>query len=145
MTNISFYKLAGDQNLAFLLICQLVKKARKQDQQVLCLMPGESEVMSLDKAMWAFEPSSFLPHGTGAESSPIAVSCDAGPGDHHQVLINLHSEIPTWFSRFDRVMEIIYQDSDYEQSKRDSFVFYKERGYPISYHDLTDKFKPQLP
>ena len=87
MTNISFYKLAGDQNLAFLLICQLVKKARKQDQQVLCLMPGESEVMSLDKAMWASEPSSFLPHGTGAESSPIAVSCDAGPGDHHQVLI----------------------------------------------------------
>jgi DNA polymerase-3 subunit chi len=137
LTNISFYKLAGDQNLALALICQLVKKAHKQDQQVLCLMPGQSEVISLDKAMWASEP-----HGTGVESSPIAVSCDAEPGDHHQVLINLQPEIPTWFSRFDRVIEIIYQDSNYEQSKRDNFVFYRERGYPISYHDLTDKFKP---
>ena len=140
MTNISFYKLAGDQNLAFLLICQLVKKARKQDQQVLCLMPGESEVMSLDKAMWASEPSSFLPHGTGAESSPIAVSCDAGPGDHHQVLINLHSEIPTWFSRFDRVMEIIYAEPAYEQAKRDNFKFYQQRGYALSFHDLSETF-----
>ena len=31
---------------------------------------------------------------------------------------------------------------DYEQAKRDSFKFYKERGYPLSFHDLTEKFKP---
>ena len=39
-------------------------------------------------------------------------------------------------------MEVIYPEPDYEQAKRDNFKFYKERGYPLSFHDLTEKFKP---
>ena len=86
------------------------------------------------------QSSSFLPHGSGTESAPVAVSCDPDPGDHHQILINLQPGIPTWFSRFDRVIEIIYQDDEYEQSKRDNFLFYKQRGYALSYHDLSETF-----
>jgi len=56
------------------------------------------------------------------------------------VLINLQSEIPTWFSRFDRVVEIIYPQPEYEQSKRDNFKFYQERGYALSFHDLSATF-----
>jgi DNA polymerase-3 subunit chi len=138
---VSFYKLAGDQMMGFALVGQLVQKALAQGQQVLCLMPDSESVKALDSHLWEFQSSSFLPHGRGTDNAPIAVSCDPDPGDHHQILINLQPDIPTWFSRFDRVIEIIYQNEKYEQSKRDNFLFYKQRGYALSYHDLSEKFK----
>ena len=126
--------------MSFSLVAQLVQKALTQGQQVLCLMPDSDSVKALDSHLWDHQSSSFLPHGSGTESAPIAVSCDLDPGDHHQILINLQPGIPTWFSRFDRVIEIIYQDDEYEQSKRDNFLFYKQRGYALSYHDLSETF-----
>ena len=126
--------------MGFSLICQLVKKSLALGQQVLCLVPDDNAVKLLDSHIWRLQSSSFIPHGIGNKSAPVAISCDSDPGDHHQILINLQHSIPTWFSRFDRVIEIIYQDGDYEQAKRENFLFYKQRGYALSYHDLSEKF-----
>ena len=140
MTNIGFYKLGGDQQSALKLVCQLVKKAQKQQQQVLCLVPDNKSAKSLDNLLWEFEPTEFIPHGCGADHYPVAIISNPEPVDHHQILINLQPEIHSWFSRFERVIEIIYEQADYEQAKRNNFRFYKERGYPLSFHDLTKQF-----
>jgi DNA polymerase-3 subunit chi len=142
MTSVSFYKLSGDLHVALALVCQLTQKALNAKQQVLCLVADNETAEQLNKMLWDFQASAFVPHGLGADQQPIAISADSDPGEHHDILINLQVEIPTWFSRFERVMEIIYPQPDYEQAKRDNFKFYKERGYPLSFHDLTDKFKP---
>lgn len=142
MTDVSFYKLSGDLQVALALVCQLAQKAMKMNQQVLCLVADDQTAEQLNKMLWDFQDSSFVPHGIGADQKPIAISVKPEPADHHSILINLQAEIPTWFSRFERVMEIIYQQPDYEQAKRDNFKFYKERGYPLSFHDLSEKFKP---
>ena len=126
--------------MGFSLVCQLVKKSLAQGQQVLCLVTDSNAVKLLDNHLWQLQSSSFIPHGIGTEHAPVAVSCDSNPGDHHQILINLQHRIPTWFSRFDRVIEIIYQDDAYEQAKRENFLFYKQRGYALNYHDLSEKF-----
>jgi DNA polymerase-3 subunit chi len=140
VTNIGFYKLSGDQQAALKLVCQLIKKAQNKQQQVLCLMPDAKSAESLDTMLWDFDPGEFIPHGIGADHYPVAIISDPEPMDHHQVLINLQSEIPSWFSRFERVLEIIYGQPDYEQAKRNNFRFYKERGYPLSFHDLSKQF-----
>lgn len=140
MTNIGFYKLSGDQQSALKLVCQLIKKAQNKQQQVLCLVPDNKSAESLDNMLWGFEPTEFIPHGCGADHYPVAIISDPEPMDHHQILINLQPEIPSWFSRFERVIEIIYKQADYEQAKRNNFRFYKERGYPLSFHDLTKQF-----
>ena len=140
MTNIGFYKLSGDQQSALKLVCQLIKKAQQKQQQVLCLVPDNKSAGSLDNLLWEFEPTEFIPHGCGADHYPVAIISDPEPVDHHQILINLQPEIPSWFSRFERVIEIIYEQADYEQAKRNNFRFYKERGYPLSFHDLTKQF-----
>ena len=140
MTKVSFYKLAGEQPMAMALICQLAQKAIAQHQQVLCLVPDKQAVTQLDEYMWNLNESTFIPHGTGVDQAPIAISCDPEPGNLHQILVNLTTEIPTWFSRFERVIEIIYQDVVYEEAKRTHFRFYKERGYPLSFHDLSESF-----
>lgn len=137
MTNIGFYKLSGDQQAALKLVCQLIKKAHKLGQEVLCLVPDKESSDNLDNMLWEFEPTAFIPHGFGANHHPVAIVSEPEPMDHHQILINLQSQIPNWFSRFERVIEVIYQQTEYEQAKRDNFRFYKERGYPLSFHDLT--------
>ena len=96
----------------------------------------------LNKMLEDFQASDYVLHGVGEGEVAVAITVDSEPADHDWVLINLQAEIPTWFSRFERVMEIIYQQPEYEQAKRDNFKFYKERGYPLSFHDLSEKFKP---
>jgi len=142
LTSVSFYKLAGDQQVALALTCQLIQKSLQAKQQVLCLVPDHATAQLLDEKLWGFQDTAFVPHALGSDNAPVAITVDAEPGDHHQILINLQAEIPTWFSRFDRVMEIIYPQPEYEQAKRDNFSFYKERGYALSFHDLSEKFKP---
>jgi len=139
VTSVSFYKLAGDQQVALALACQLIQKSLNMNKQVLCLVPDNAIAQQLDEKLWGFQDTAFVPHALGSEHAPVAITVDAEPGDHHQILINLQAEIPTWFSRFDRVMEIIYPQPEYEQAKRDNFKFYKDRGYALSFHDLSDK------
>ena len=55
--------------------------------------------------LWGFEPTEFIPHGCGANHYPVAISNDPEPMDHHQILINLQPEIPSWFSRFERLLK----------------------------------------
>jgi len=140
MTSVSFYKLAGDQQVALSLACQLIQKSLKQNKQVLCLVPDNAVAQQLDEKLWGFQTTAFVPHALGVDNAPVAISVEKEPWEHHQVLINLQAQIPTWFSRFDRVVEIIYSQPEYEQSKRDNFKFYQERGYALSFHDLSTTF-----
>ena len=140
MTKVSFYKLSSNQQSAFELVCQLLKKACQTGQQVLCLVPDHQAAEQLDKMLWDFEATAFIPHGVGTEQYPVAISADSDPGAHHQILINLQQQIPSWFSRFDRVIEVIYQQPEYQQAKRENFRFYKERGYALSFYDLSAQF-----
>ena len=139
MTSVSFYKLAGDQQVALALTCQLIQKSLNMNKQVLCLVPDNAVAQHLDEKLWGFQDTAFVPHALGVDNAPVAISAEKEPGDHHQILINLQPDIPSWFSRFDRVLEIIYPQPDYEQAKRDNFKFYKDRGYALSFHDLSDK------
>ena len=109
------------------------------NQPVLCLVPDNAVAQQLDEKLWGFQATAFVPHALGVDNAPVAISVDKEPGDHHQILINLQPQIPSWFSRFDRVVEIIYPEPAYEQAKRDNFKFYKDRGYQLSFHDLSDK------
>lgn len=142
MTNVSFYKLAGNQQVALALACQLIQKSLQAQQQVLCLVPDHATAQQLDEQLWSFQDTAFVPHAIGIDNAPVAISVDPEPGDHHQILINLQAQIPTWFSRFDRVMEIIYAEPSYEQAKRENFKFYQQRGYALSFHDLSETFNP---
>ena len=139
MTKVTFYKLAKDAP-SLKLVCQLIKKACATQQQVLCLVDNDQTAEQLDQLLWGFEPEAFIPHGIGVDQQPVAISAVAEPGEHHQILINLQGEIPTWFSRFERVIELVQPESAHEQVKRDNFRFYKERGYALDFHDLSNSF-----
>jgi DNA polymerase-3 subunit chi len=139
VTKVTFYKLAEGQHIAYKLVCQLIKKAYSANQQVLCLVVDDQAAQQLDQMLWEIEPEAFIPHGIGTDQMPVAISTAAEPGEHHQLLINLQAEIPTWFSRFDRVIELVQPESEQEQIKRENFRFYKERGYALDFHDISGR------
>ena len=139
MTSISFYKVGGDHSVAAALVCQLIYKAAERGQQVLCLVNDERRAQALSEQLWAVEAHAFVAHGRELDE-PIAITCGSEPGDHHDLLINLREQTPNWFSRFERVVELIHSEANFQQAKREQFAFYKQRGYPLDYHDLSAKF-----
>ena len=138
MTKVSFYKINND-SIPLGLVCELVQKAYCSSHQVLCQVPSQQVANSLDSLLWTHNPASFIPHGVGSKNIPVAISTDPFPGDHYQLLINLCHEIPEWFSRFERIIEIVNSDKSYQDSKRENFQFYKDRGYPLGFYDLTKR------
>jgi DNA polymerase-3 subunit chi len=47
-------------------------------------------------------------------------------------LINLHVEVPGFFSQFEQVLETTGHDSHTRQLARERYRFYKDRGYPLN-------------
>jgi DNA polymerase III subunit chi len=53
------------------------------------------------------------------------------------VLVNLHPEPPPFFSRFERLAEIVGASEDDLLAGRARFRFYRERGYDMRQHDWS--------
>jgi DNA polymerase-3 subunit chi len=56
---------------------------------------------------------------------------------HQDVLVNLSGTIPSFFSRFDRVAEIVPEVESTRESARENYRQYKSKGYPLHYHKLS--------
>ena len=70
--------------------------------------------------------------------SPRAVTIghDWEPEGECEVLINLDSDVPLFFSRFERVAEILDQDPQTRQKGRERYRFYRDRGYDLNTHEI---------
>ena len=56
---------------------------------------------------------------------------------HQDVLVNLSGTIPSFFSRFDRVAEIVPEAESTRENARENYRQYKSKGYPLNYHKLS--------
>ena len=93
----------------------------------------------LSDFLWQFKPESFLPHQrqTEAGTAPITLVWDEDKDQYHEVLINLSAQVPPWFSRFQRVSEIVIQEAECLDNSREHYQFYRDRGYPLKSHQIT--------
>lgn len=143
MTQIDFYILPAttlEERLNF--TCKLVNKAYRLGRQVYIATDNRDHAEQLDKLLWSFQPDSFIPHSIHTEGTPIretvVIGTNTQGGDHHDLLINLCQNTPKYFSRFQRLAEIVIQKDNILQETRKNFKFYRERGYPINSHDLRN-------
>jgi DNA polymerase-3 subunit chi len=147
MTRIDFYILPSEEIQARqVFACRLIEKAFRLGHRIYIHTNNENESQSLDDLLWSFRADSFIPHsqGTQAEERPgqqtqIEIGHSEQPGDHHDLLINLSNHIPQFFSRFERVSEVVIQDQEVLEATRKSWAFYKARNYPLQKHDLRSK------
>ena len=72
-----------------------------------------------------------------AAQMPVVLDHGSEKFPHHDLLISLHDECPAFFSRFERVIEIIGNDAEDSRSGRLRFKFYRDRGYELRHFDLS--------
>lgn len=146
MTRIDFYILADSKPLlAAHTACRLAEKAYRLKHAIYIHTSGQPQTSELDMLLWTFRDASFVPHqlhrADAMNDSPIVIghdTCtDAELATHHQLLINLDQTVPPFFSRFERVAEIVGADETQRNSARERFKFYRERGYELQTHELT--------
>ncbi len=138
MTEVLFYTNAADKLHA---ACQLSSKAMTRKMRVMILDTAEAQVTDrLSRMLWTTPTIAFNPHCRSADRlapvTPIIVDHATDPVVHEEVLINLRNDLPSYFSRFRRVVEIVTADADDRAQARDRYRFYRDRGYEITTHDL---------
>jgi DNA polymerase III, chi subunit len=144
MTRIDFYILEhGGPEQGPQVACRVAEKAWLAGHKVYIHAADAREAERLDELLWTFRQGSFVPHqrleaGTAADAlTPIHIGWGTEPEVHDEVLINLAAEVPLFFSRFERVAEIVPADDSAKQQGRARYKFYRDRGYPLETHTLT--------
>jgi len=141
MTQVDFYILNGTQPGALpLFTCRLAEKAYKQGHQVYIHTDSGQQLQQLDDLLWTFRDGSFLPHGIHPAATPgeqpILLGHGDGPEGPGDVLLNLAAEVPSFFSSFNRVAELVGGDDRQVAAARSRYRFYKDRGYTLKTHNL---------
>jgi DNA polymerase-3 subunit chi len=140
MTKIDFYTGSTDKLRT---ACQLSHKAMQVGLRVLLHTPDAASSETLDKLLWNYPATAFIPHcgsqDARANEMPVVLCHDAEALPHSELLISLHTVCLPFFSRFERLIEIVGEDAEDVRMGRDRFSFYRDRGYEMRHFDLRKK------
>lgn len=141
MTRVDFYILGGSAHGdRRVLACRLADKAYRNAHRVYVHTGSERETREVDELLWTFQAGSFVPHtcypADPDEHPPVLIGHQDEPEVDPDVLINLSDALPRFFARFERVLEIVGTEDPARQQARERFRFYRERGYPLTTHEL---------
>lgn len=140
MTRVDFYSNASDK---LELARSLVNKAYRQGLSVMIHSTDAQTLADIDQRLWATPATGFLPHcatdAAHAAQTPVVLGADIGDLSHTDVLINLNDTTPSFFSRFERLIEIVSLDETDRETARQRWIFYKQRGYALTNHDMSKK------
>jgi DNA polymerase-3 subunit chi len=140
MTQIDFYTHADDKHRV---ACLLSAKAFERGMRVVVYTPDAATTDRVDKMLWSVPPVGFVPHCRAGDAlapvTPVIVDHDPNQAPHDDVLLNLRSERPAFFSRFHRLIEIVGPEEEDRLAARERYRFYRDRGYEIRTHDLSKR------
>lgn len=143
MTKVDFYTGSADRLRT---ACQLSHKAMQHGLRTVISLPDTASLDALDKLLWQYPDTAFIPHcrsdAPGAENTPVVLSCNDDNFPNHDMLISLHDECVPFFSRFERVIEIVGLGEADSRQGRERFKFYRDRGYELRHIDLTKGHQP---
>jgi DNA polymerase III subunit chi len=138
MTSIDFYFNAEDR---LQVACRLAAKALKQGSRLLIYAPDVDTASRLDTLMWTWPAIGFVPHAMVnaplAAETPVLIASGEETPAACELLLNLGAECPPHFERFTRLFEVVGADEEAKEKGRGRYRFYRERGYPITNHDLA--------
>lgn len=144
MTQVDFYISGSDSDNARLhLACKIVDKATQLDHHVFIHSTSDDEARQLDELLWTFSQGSFIPHRivrAALEQAPpepvlIGVNQPPAPG-RWNVLVNLAADVPEFFSRYERVAEVVDANALRREQSRERYRFYRDRGYKLNTHQV---------
>jgi DNA polymerase-3 subunit chi len=140
MTKVDFYTGSDDKLRT---ACQLSHKAMQGGLRVLLHTPDAACTDKLDELLWHYPATAFIPHcrshEAGAEGMPVVLCDDAQTAPAGDILISLHTNCLPFFSRFERLIEIVGLEPEDVRLGRERYGFYRDRGYEMRHFDLSKK------
>jgi DNA polymerase III subunit chi len=138
MTRIDFYFNVKNKTQV---LANLVEAAVVKRRQVTITTTDEAVANQLSVNLWQHKPESFLPNvlanHAAAAQTPVVIHWQEKPLHQDELLINLTSNQPAFFSRFTHLVELVSDDEQDKISARARFKFYRDRGYEIKSIDCV--------
>lgn len=140
MTRVDFYVLADEDTHRWLDYgCRLIQKAQRQALKTLVVFDDAETLEQFDKALWHFQPESYIAHaklGEASDDIPVMLSTGQDSDAHHDMLVSFSTKIPDFFGRFQRFAHIVNQDKQRITAARLNYKYFKDRAYPLHYHNI---------
>src|SRR4029079_4339900 len=137
-TTIDFYTHVEDR---LAVAARLVAKAVAAHGSVRVVTPGAATPTALDRRLWMTPATGFVPHcrmdSKVAAETPAWIDHRLDHAGPAAVLVNLCAAPAPFFARFERLVEIVGVDD--AQAGRDRYRFYRERGYELRAHDMSER------
>ena len=138
---VSFYTGVSDR-LHF--ATRLLRKAYGSGAQVLVLGPA-SLLARLGAALWAQEPTDFIPHLLVREgvdeallrATPIVLAERQDAAPHCRTVLNLGADFMADVAALDRVLEVLSGEPEQVQAGRRRYKAYREMGLDIKHHEVN--------
>lgn len=134
MTQIDCYHDQADRLTQAIRLAVLAWERRKP---ITFYIPDPARAEAFDKALWANDPTSFIPHchssSAEAKQSLIIITDNLEAVPQDELLVNLADGVPAGFARYQRLFEIVSRADEDKATARERMAFYKDRGYPITY------------
>ncbi len=138
---IDFY-ITDDEssNATWHIACRLLEKAHLLSHQVFVYCNHQQDAELLDELLWTFKEQSFIPHhiqGEGPEPpARIQIGFSEEAYGFHDVLLNMSDVVPSFYTQFRRVIEIVGGDESAKIIKRNHYQTYRKMGLKIETHNL---------
>lgn len=138
MTRIEFYFNVADKLAKATELCE---RAVAKGRQLTLFTQNDAMSSSLQQKLWQHSPTSFLPSAYPLDEisahAPIIVDVAGTHLIQDDILINLKTEHPPFFSRFRYLVELVGNDEDDKVAARQRYKFYRDRGYQVKSTDAA--------
>lgn len=123
--------------------CRLAEKAFKAGHRVYIDAIDAQQAQHLDDLLWTFSDTSFVPHRCADAGDrdrtpdPVSIGHGCPPAGMADVLLTLRPDAPEYFSRFERVLEVVDGDAAERTSARQRYRFYQDQGVRPVTHQIN--------
>ncbi|WP_198262734.1 DNA polymerase III subunit chi [sulfur-oxidizing endosymbiont of Gigantopelta aegis] len=154
MTQVDFYILGeNSQRQITSMVCRLCEKALAQELSVLIYVASPADAQQMDDLLWTYKANSFIAHSSHFTQTKLnsdyfypvfihyptaADKTDVVPirDQYKQLLINLTTEIPSFFQKFTRMAEMVGKNNEEKAIARNRYRTYLQQGLSLNKYDL---------
>ncbi|MCP4700256.1 MAG: DNA polymerase III subunit chi [Gammaproteobacteria bacterium] len=142
MPKVDFYVLKKRGNYGRArFVCRLADKILHSGHGIYIHTMSRSQAQFLDKMLWTFKDSSFLPHDlypdVSGSQAPVRIGYHPETCVKTDVLINFALEVPVFFERFSRVAELTDGDPAVREAARTRYRTYRKHGCSLTSHNIS--------
>jgi|TARA_B110000438_G_scaffold146277_1_gene140878 DNA polymerase-3 subunit chi len=142
MPQIDFYILSSQSEKSRqLFACRITEKAYKMERSITIQAESNKDICDVDKLLWGFRDDSFVPHHIFTGENDDAIKSISVPNNKKQVniddiLVNLSNSLTENHMEYQRIIEIVINNSEDKENARKRFVAYRKLGYEIKSHTI---------